>query len=479
MNLSPSSGPEKFLKTAGSLLFFFLFTAAALSWGAEIQMVPLNAIIEQSQPQKLTLITGKSAILKSNRAITRISEPDPAIAQILLLSPSEIHVTPKKVGTTSLILWQDNIPVIYDLEVRFDISSLKQRLHDVLPQETELRVIPTNESITLAGRVSSTNSMDQAMSIAQSFAAECNSSKINNLVQVAGVHQVMLEVRVAEISKSDMKKIGFNFAYTDGTNFVVSMLSALSNWTRSDRMWDVTYSPSVNAMFQFGDKVSWIGFIDALKEDGIVNVLAKPTLITMSGQNANFLAGGEFPIPVPEPLGTIGVEYKTYGVALNFLPTVLSPERINLRVTPEVSELDYKSGVNFAGYVVPGLSVRRTSTTVELGDGQSFAIAGLLRNYSAEDVAKFPILGDIPILGMLFRSTSFQKNETELVIVVTPRLVTPSIERKQPSPTDYYTEPSFMELAFPEIGYTTNKSSGVGSSRGTLDGDFGPATPKS
>jgi pilus assembly protein CpaC len=481
MNLSSSSASVKFA-TLSSLLFLVLFTSTVFSWGSEIKLVTIGTSIEKSEPQKLQLITGKSIILKTPRAISRISEPDPAIAQSLLLSPNEIHITPKKVGTTNMILWLDNLPVVYDLEVRFDVSSLKQRLHELLPQETELRVIPTNENITLAGRVSSTSSMDQALSITQAFASECNAAKVHNLVEVSGVHQVMLEVRVAEISKSDYKRIGFNFAYTDGTNFVVSMLSGLTTWTRDvnpmGAVWNFTYTPSVNALFGFGDQVTWTGFIDALKEDGIVKVLAKPTLITMSGQNANFLAGGEFPIPVPQTFGSVGIEYKTYGVVLNFLPTVLSPDRINIRVTPEVSELDYKSGVNFSGYIVPGLTVRRTSTTVELGDGQSFAIAGLIRNYAAEDVSRYPFLGDLPILGLLFRSSSFQKSESELVIVVTPRLVKPSSDIKQPLPTDNYIEPNFIDMVFPELNYTMSKGSPAGAGRGTLDGDFGPASPK-
>jgi pilus assembly protein CpaC len=143
-----------------------------------------------------------------------------------------------------------------------------------------------------------------------------------------------------------------------------------------------------------------------------------------------------------------------------------------------VSELDYKSGVNFSGYIVPGLTVRRTSTTVELGDGQSFAIAGLIRNYAAEDVSRYPFLGDLPILGLLFRSSSFQKSESELVIVVTPRLVKPSSDIKQPLPTDNYIEPNFIDMVFPELNYTMSKGSPAGAGRGTLDGDFGPASPK-
>ena len=472
----PSSGPNK-ISTVRFMLFFLLLAAAAHSWGAEIQGFSLDPTFQRNDPQKLSLITGKSIVLSFSQPISRMSEPDPNIAQTLLLSPYEIYITPKGVGVTNLILWQNNNSIIYDLEVSFDTSRFKQRLHEVLPLETELRVIPTNDSITLAGRVSSSASLEQALALAQSFAPE---GKVRNLMEVAGVHQVMLEVRVAEISKNDIKRLGFNFSYFDGSNFVVSLLGGLTNLNEisASGVGSFGLSPNVTALFRFGDNVSWTGMIDALKEDGIIKILAKPTLTTMSGQNANFLAGGEFPIPVPQGLnGTISIEYKSYGVGLNFLPTVLSPDRINIRVSPDVSELDYRNAVKIGGYVVPGITVRRASTSVELGDGQSFAIAGLLRDYSTEDISKFPLLGDIPILGMLFRSSSFQKNETELVIVVTPRLVKPTHEKKQPLPTDYYIEPGFMDMAFPELGSGV-RYGGAAPNRGTLDGEFGHATPK-
>jgi len=494
-----SSGHQK-TSIVGILLFLVLFAAAADSRGGDIQIIPLGLAPGKNETQKLSFILGKSAVLKSTRTISRLSEPDPKIATTLLLSPNEVYITPKGVGTTNLIVWQDKNAVAYDLEVNFDVSQLKQRLHDVLPLETELRVIPTGDSITLAGRISSTNNLDQAMAIVRSFAPTLKDNDkekdmIRNLVEVAGVHQVMLEVRVAEVSKNDLKQLGFNFAYDDGKNFVVSMLSGLTNVivpqpetiSRGVSSFQpygyLAHSPSVNALFRFGDKVTWTGMIDALNQDGIVKILAKPTLITMSGQNASFLAGGEFPIPIPQAgagATTITIEYRQYGVGLNFLPTVLSPDRINIRVSPDVSELDYKNAVSFGGYVVPGISVRRASTTVEMGDGQSFAIAGLLRNYGTEDIQKFPLLGDLPILGLLFRSSSYQKNETELVIVVTPRLVKPSNQNKQPLPTDYYIEPNFMDMAFPEFSAPAeNVGTGSGAVRGKLDGEFGPAMPRS
>ena len=195
-------------------------------------------------------------------------------------------------------------------------------------------------------------------------------------------------------------------------------------------------SPAVSALFRFSNNGStWTAFVDALEQDGLIKVLAEPNLVALSGQTATFLAGGEFPIPVPQSGGvgctTITIEYKQFGVGLNFTPTVLSKDKISLKVAPEVSDLDFTNAIRVEGYFVPGLKVRRTSTTVELGDGQSFAIAGLLRENVRTVISKYPLLGNIPILGVLFQSKEFQKENTELVIIVTPHLVKPLDMAKQ------------------------------------------------
>ncbi len=208
-----------------------------------------------------------------------------------------------------------------------------------------------------------------------------------------------------------------------------------------------TIGSAINALFRLQTGgVTLTSFIDALREDGLVKILAKPTLVTLSGQEASFLAGGEFPIPVPQREDTITIEFRTFGVGLSFTPTVLSDRQISLRVAPEVSELDFANAVSFSGFVVPALTTRRVSTVVELADGQSFAIAGLLDESVRESISRFPVLGDIPILGALFRSVSFQKSETELVIIVTPHLVKPVDVAQQPLPTDAFIEPNDVEF---------------------------------
>lgn len=205
-------------------------------------------------------------------------------------------------------------------------------------------------------------------------------------------------------------------------------------------------SNSINALLRFtGNDRTWTVFIDALKENGLIKILAEPTLVTLSGQEARFLAGGEFPVPVPQDQNVITITYKPFGVGLSFTPTVLSDDKISMRVAPEVSDLDFSTAVVLQGFVVPGLTTRRASTVIELANGQSFAIAGLLRETVREAVAKFPVLGDIPILGALFRSTSFQKNETELIIIVTPHLVKPLDMARQSLPTGQYIEPNDFE----------------------------------
>jgi pilus assembly protein CpaC len=235
-------------------------------------------------------------------------------------------------------------------------------------------------------------------------------------------------------------------------------------------------SPTINALFRFNSGGNtWTGLIDALKDDGLVKILAEPTLIALSGKTAEFLAGGEFPVPVPQGLGTVAIEYRSFGVRLAFTPTVLSESKINIEVNPEVSELDFTTAIRFEGFVVPGLTTRRASTSVELADGQSFAIAGLLKESLREDIAKYPLLGEIPILGALFRSQAFQKQETELIIIVTPHLVKPLDLAKQTMPTDYYIEPSDVEFYL--LGLTEGREKQQPATSGELDGEFGHAMP--
>jgi pilus assembly protein CpaC len=231
-------------------------------------------------------------------------------------------------------------------------------------------------------------------------------------------------------------------------------------------------------LFRFSSNgTDWTGFIDALKQDGLIKILAEPTLIALSGKEASFLAGGEFPVPVPQGLGSVAIEYKSFGVGIKFKPIVLSDKKINITVAPEVSELDFSTSIKLQGFTVPGLTTRKAETVVELADGQSFAIAGLLRETVRDVVEKYPILGDIPILGTLFRSRNFQKGETELIIIATPHLVKPLDVSKQPLPTDYYKEPSLVDI-YLRGNLEGAENQDPGAKEGRLEGEFGHETPK-
>jgi pilus assembly protein CpaC len=464
----------KSIMVAPVILAFLIFVFWAVS------RAETTGGLQSQEARTIQLVVGKSNILNVAKPTRRVSVANPDIADLLLVSPYQIYVTGKAVGTTNLILWEDKTGyAIYDLVVNYDISQLKQKLYEILPEETDLRVLATHDSVTLAGRISGAAKLTEALAVAQAYAPE---GKIHNLVEVGGVQQVMLEVRVAEMQKSLIRRLGFNFSYLSPSgNFGISRLGGmigLSDQVSSTAPFALEVSDTVNALFRFNSKgTDWTWFIDALKQEGLLKILAEPTLIAQSGQDAYFLAGGEFPVPVPQGLGTVAIEYKPFGVGLTFTPIVLDDNRINVKVAPEVSEVDFSNAVQFQGFFVPGLNTRKAETTIELSNGQSFAIAGLLRDTVRDVMDKYPVLGDIPILGALFRSRSFQKSETELVIIVTPHLVKPLDMAKQSLPTDFYKEPN--DLEFYLLGLMDGRENTANSSvKGQLDGDFGHAMPK-
>ena len=471
------------------LLLYFALTTVCMAAGPE------RITVSSMRAEKLSLMTGQSVILESQSPIKRIAVAAPGVADAMVLTPYQVYLTGKAAGLTTITLWSegDRISAVFDAEVLPDLGRLKARLRETFPKEKEIQVTATHDGLTLSGTVSSTAGLSQVLALAQAYAPvdKDGKAKIVNLLEVGGVHQVMLEVRVAEMSRSLGRRLGVNFAFLSqsGQQFGLSRLDSLTTGFPTGV---VQVTDTVNMVLRFlGGGATWTVFVDALKENGLIKVLAEPTLITMSGKSANFLAGGEFPIPVPQTGGvggtTITIEYKTFGVGLSFTPTVLSSGKINMQVAPEVSDLDFSNAVAFQGFVVPGLSTRRVSTTVELADGQSFAIAGLLRENVREDIRKFPVLGDIPILGPLFRSSNFQKNETELIVIVTPHLVKPLDMAKQPLPTDQFIEPDDVEFYLmgrlegepkEKSAPTTGKTASMAPARkGGLDGDFGHIVP--
>ena len=456
------------------------------SWGEG----PVRIKLETNSPQNLTMTVGKSVIIGTPEPIKRVSLASPEIADAMVITPWQVYLSGKAPGTTNLTLWETDEKVyVIHLEISPDISQFKETLHKILPEEKDVQVTATYDSMTLSGTVSSTVSLSQVLALAEPYFPK----KVVSLLQVSGVHQVMLEVRVAEVSRSLLRRLGLNFASisNSGQTIGVSLLNNLTRLPNAGFPSDgKVVSDKINGIFRFlGGGATWTVFVDALKEEGLINILAEPTLITLSGKNANFLAGGEFPIPTPQSIGTgfvVTITYKPFGVGLNFTPTVLSGNKINMQVSPEVSELDFSQAITISGFVIPSLTTRRVSTNIELADGQSFAIAGLLKSDVREIVDKFPVLGDIPILGALFRSTSFQKNETELIILVTPHLVKPMDMAKQTLPTDQYIEPDDFEFYLlgklegeekKKSSNPTSSSTGLKREYG-LEGKFGHITEK-
>jgi len=406
-------------------------------------------------PQSLDLTVGTSKIIETPMKFKRASLAEPEIADTIVLSTKQVYVTAKKIGTTTLTLWAQDGKVSNVLQVRVtpDVTRLKEQLHILLPDEPGIQIMASHEHITVAGMVTSVEALNKALVLAEPFAPE----KIINVMQVGGVQQVMMEVKISEMQRGLLKKLGVNFTRRQlgHRDFTIGRLNELSTTEFNDQTpggIDLLASTAANAILGFNiGNDAWTVVLEMLKEHGLSRALAEPTLITVSGQPASFLVGGEFPVPIPQTFNTLSIKFKEFGVGLNFTPTVLSKDRISVIVNPEVSELDFANGIQLGGFQVPSLVTRRVKTVVELGDGQSFAIAGLLQENIRETVAKYPVLGDIPILGALFRSTSFEKSETELIVIVTPHLVKPLNVVKQTLPTDHYLEPNDFELML--MGY--------------------------
>jgi pilus assembly protein CpaC len=458
----------------------------------------LDRVRNQEIKQKIHLQVGSSKVVKTPFAVTRVSVGNPEIADIVVISDREIYINGLSPGVTNLTLWGKSRFTSSLVTVETDVSLLKERLHQILPKE-KIGVEAAGISVVLSGEVSSAVAQQTAITIAEAFlgiksgggglvenptanqttnvqsggaggpsvkaGGAREAGRVINLMHVGGVQQVMLEVRVAEIQRNVARRMGVNFhGVTSSGNFGISQLNSLTSITGLQRLigvtpttippvgslttgWTQGIGTAVQALGGFKSAgVMWTMFFDILKTQGLGRILAEPNLVATSGQEATFLAGGEFPIPVPQDFGNVTIQFKKYGVALAFTPTVLDQKKIAIKVTPEVSELDFTTApVVLAGLVVPGLLTRTATTHVELKDGQSFAIAGLISDNHRNTINKFPILGDIPILGALFRSSGYQKNETELVVLVTPRLVKPMTTTAIRLPTDRYIEPDDYE----------------------------------
>ena len=396
----------------------------------------------------ISIAVGKSKLVELPGAYSDVMIADPKIADILPLNSHSVYVVGKGMGATALTVYGAGKRVIYasDVIVSADLDGFKTRVHEILPDENHISVSPANQSIVLSGTVSSPAVLQQVVTLADTY----NPGKVVNMMSVQGTQQVMLSVRFVEMERNAAKDLRLNVQQTQtttnpqvtvltGDTLVNTAATALNSFGAATLMWKLG-----------GGNLSLL--FDALETKGLVKTLAEPTLVTMSGDTANFLAGGEFPIPISQSntagtgqLPTITVEFKSFGISLAFTPTILQDGLINLVVNPEVSSIDPTTSIKLGLIEVPGIKIRRAHTTVELRDGESFTIAGLLSDNYENSIRQYPFIGDLPIIGALFRSTGFQHKQTELVIVVTPHLVTPR-RAYAATPADMFVPPSDFEL---------------------------------
>ncbi len=408
---------------------------------------------------QLDVPLNKSQVVTVDRPFSKAMVGNDEIADIVPVTNRSLYVLGKKMGTTSLTIYDRNNIVIsvVDVAVGPDIVSLRRQMAELIPGE-KIGARISNEAVVLTGVVSNGPAVDRAMQLAQTYAGE----KVINMMSIGASQQVMLEVRFSEINRQTGKQIGFSgFTGSDGGTFGSATGNGAGLVPDVDGQGILRLDSITGSFGVFRKAFSALGLninatLDALERKGLVKTLAEPTLVALSGETASFLAGGEFPVPVAQSSGSGGggggngggitVEFKPFGVSLAFTPTVLADGVINLQVEPEVSSIDPSASITVNGLVIPGLQTRRASTTLELRDGESFALAGLIRKDFASTVRQVPLLGSIPIIGALFRSTGFTKGETELVIVVTPRIVQPVKADQIQLPTDRVLNPSEGEL---------------------------------
>ena len=405
-------------------------------------------IAQQAGTERLVITAGRSMVLVTDFDIVRFSITDPEVADASVVQPREVLIDGRAPGTISMILWGPGVRRQYDIVVEPGISTLEQQLRALFPGE-DIRLSYSNEALVLSGQVSNTDVMLRVGEIAT---ASSSDTRIINLLQVPGgdiSQQVMLQVRFAEINRSRLYEAGLAFFTND--RFLARTTTqqfASPDFEGGDTGGvELVFSDYLN-LFLFDRKEGIGAAMRLLQEEGAFRSLAEPNLIAYNGQEASFLAGGEFPVPIVQgATGTVSVQFKEFGVRLTFTPTIAG-DVIRLKVAPEVSALDFNNGITLSGFRIPALITRRASTDVELRDGQSFAIAGLLNNIGQNDAANVPFFSSIPIIGAMFKSKAERSEETELMVLITPRLVKPlEPDEVPPLPTDDVTIDSFDPTA--------------------------------
>jgi pilus assembly protein CpaC len=418
-------------------------------------MAPTTVMAEQLRIVKggtataLDVPMNRAVVVESDVPFAELSIANPGIADISSLSDRTIYVLGKSPGITTLTLLDGTGRLITNVEVKVaaDVTEFKERLGQILPGE-KIEVRTANDGIVLSGTVSSSQRLQRALDLAERYAPE----RVSNLMSVGGVQQVMLKVRFAEMQRAVSKSLSASLGFSGGTSFginggtgTLNNQPALTNALNGNIPIN---NENVGAvLFGFNAGSVQVGLLlEALEQKGVVRSLAEPNLSALSGQEAKFLAGGEYPIPVPQENGVITIEYKPFGIELKFIPRVVDSDIINLELNASVSAIDTSNSITVNGVNVAAFTRRETSTTVEMRDGESFAIAGLIEDQFLDNAAQLPWLGTVPVLGALFRSSEYQRNQTELVIIVTAHLVTPTRGEALALPTDRVKPPSEKDL---------------------------------
>jgi len=385
---------------------------------------------QQQEPStELRVQAGRSLVINSQTQLQRVSVTNSDVATAIIVSPTQVLIHGMRAGTVTLILWdsQDRTRP-FNLVVELDISTLTQLIAETFPKEP-ITVSQSGPSVVLKGSVSNKAVADRAAALAASQGA----SVVNLLVPVEGRQVVMLQVKFAEVDRNASTQLGLNLMMLPPAKTIGSVSTGqfsppqLQGGGITPQTGGFALTDILNIFF-FRPDIDLAGTIRALQQKNLLQILAEPNVMALEGHEASFLAGGEFPFPVVQA-GTTGnavtIQFREFGVRLTFTPTIMEDNVIRLKVAPEVSSLDFSNALTISGFLVPALSSRKAQTEIELRDGQSFAIAGLIDNRLTDIASKIPVLGDLPILGNLFKSKSTSKSNTELMVMITPRLVKP------------------------------------------------------
>jgi len=411
--------------------------AAGLAACLALALVAGPAAGQAAGDDVLTMGVGTSRVVEYASNLARVSIGDPDVADAVVVSAREVVINGKKVGSTTLLAWDGSgVRHRYDVQVTADAAGLQRSLDRYFP-DSGIHASATGGTIVLDGRVRNQHVVAKALEVARRFAGD--GTAIVDNIQVPDRGQILLQVRFAEVNRSAMKNLGIDILHADpsapqgGDEIGAGTGGFTGRFPGSGP--DKTFSDAVD-FYLFHDASNLAAFIRALKSKGLFKSLAEPNLMAVPGDTASFLAGGEFPFPVVQggSNNAVTIQFREFGIRLNFVPTITNSGAIRLRVAPEVSSLDFANGLTVSGFRIPTILSRRAQTTIELEDGQTFAIAGLLDNSLTHNVNKVPILGDIPILGALFRSEEIRQKRSELLVLVTPHLVQP-LDVPPPLPT--------------------------------------------